>query len=102
MSSSLNVLSITGLKEIGWSEKYGKTLCVNAFTKSALYCEGKIQSKNQSVSTRDVAVNQLVNGLIFGEPDTKFSHAQMKANIWCHISVWLDVSPAGCESGGGC
>lgn len=37
MSSRLNVLSITGLKEAGWSEKYGNTLREKSSTRSALY-----------------------------------------------------------------
>lgn len=44
MSSRLNVRSITGLRVAGWSEKYGNTLPVKAFTRSALYCERKMQS----------------------------------------------------------
>lgn len=39
MFSRLNVLSITGLKD---PEKCGKTLCENAVTSSALYCERKM------------------------------------------------------------
>lgn len=47
MSSRLNVRSITGLRVAGWSEKYGNTLPVKAFTRSALYCERKMQSTYQ-------------------------------------------------------
>lgn len=50
MFSRLNVLSITGFKQ---PEKCGKTLCENALTRSALYCEGKSISR---LSYRDANV----------------------------------------------
>lgn len=107
MSSRLNVLSITGLKEAGWSEKCGNTLCMKAFTRSALYCEGKMKSKNQ-VQLRTCKYKRHV------KPDPeKGSAVEFSLDVSQHVPVqrWrnaagvsflFEFSPEGCESGGGC
>lgn len=74
MFSRLNVLSITGFKQ---PEKCGKTLCENALTRSALYCEGKSISR---LSYRDANVFIL-------QKEKKFP---------------FEVSPEGYENAGGC
>ena len=49
ISSRLNVLSITGLKD---PEKCGNTLCENAVTSSALYCKGKMGTDQAQLQRR--------------------------------------------------
>lgn len=103
MSSRLNVLSITGLKEAAWSEKCGNTLCEKAPIRSALYCEEKKRKVRISLSyRREKTRDEALNCLRFGKGDaecaakggpTEFSfdlsqHAEMrKTQLACHFCL---------------
>lgn len=64
MSSRLKVLSITGLKEAGWSEKCGNTLSEKALTKSALYCEEKCKVRVRQTCTYKRYVQMSYYGIL--------------------------------------
>lgn len=101
MFSRLNVLSITGLREAVCSEKCGNTRCEKAFIRSALYCEGKTQSKNQvqlHIRTYKWAVSKLTQKHTEQSSTAGLSFGRSTAGV----SFLFEFLPEGCESGGGC